>query len=46
MNSWMLKLRAGDEGLAVDPDFLVDFTPAKAHELHLPGGDCTTEIFA
>jgi selenium-binding protein 1 len=46
MRSWMLKLRAGDEGLAVDADFFVDFTPAKAHEMHLPGGDCTTEIFA
>jgi hypothetical protein len=29
-----------------DADFFVDFSPAKAHEIHLPGGDCTTEIFA
>ena len=27
-------------------DFFVDFGRAKAHEIHLPGGDCTTEIFA
>jgi hypothetical protein len=30
----------------VDPDFLVDFHPARAHEVHLPGGDPTTEIFS
>jgi selenium-binding protein 1 len=45
MNSWLLRLRAGDEGLAIDPDFHVDFGRAKAHEIHLPGGDVTTEIF-
>ena len=45
MNSWLLKLRAGDEGLAIDPDFHVDFGRAKAHEVHLSGGDVTTEIF-
>ena len=34
----------------VDPDFFVDFHdrpggPARAHEVRLQGGDCTTEIF-
>ena len=42
----VLKLRAGDLDLAVDADFFADFSPAKAHEIHLPGGDCTTGIFA
>jgi 56kDa selenium binding protein (SBP56) len=30
----------------VDPDVFVDFSPARAHEIHLPGGDPTTEIFS
>jgi hypothetical protein len=34
------------DGLRVDPDFFVDFHPARAHEIHLPGGDPTTEIFS
>jgi hypothetical protein len=33
-----------------EPDFIVGFKkldtgPARPHEVHLPGGDCTTEIF-
>ena len=37
-------------GMEVDPDFFVDFHdrpdgPARAHEVRLEGGDCTTEIF-
>ncbi len=36
--------------MQVDPDFFVDFHdrpggPARAHEVRLRGGDCTTEIF-
>ena len=46
LRGWMLKLDAGDDGLRVDPDFFVDFHPARAHEVHLPGGDPTTEIFS
>ena len=39
-----------DGTYALDPDFFVDFTqveggPARPHESHLLGGDCTTEIF-
>jgi len=37
------------EGGALDPSFFVDFheqaDEARPHEIHLPGGDCTTEIF-
>jgi hypothetical protein len=33
----------------LDPDFFVDFEEqaegARPHKIHLPGGDCTTEIF-
>ena len=46
LRGWMLTLDAGDDGLRVDPDFFVDFHPARAHEIHLPGGDPTTEIFS
>jgi len=51
MRSWLLKVDVDtDGGLRVDRDFFVDFHaraggPARAHEVRLPGGDCTTEIF-
>lgn len=45
--SWMLKIDVNPNGgMALDPNFFVDFYPARGHEMHLPGGDCTTEIFA
>jgi selenium-binding protein 1 len=47
LTSWMLKIDCDPGGgMAIDPDFYVDFGPARGHEIHLPGGDCTTEIFA
>jgi selenium-binding protein 1 len=51
LRSWLLKVNCGpDGGMEVDPDFFVDFHdrdggPARAHEVRLQGGDCTTEIF-
>ncbi len=50
IEGWLVKLeRQGDGTYAVDPDFFVDFHEhadgARPHEIHLPGGDCTTEIF-
>jgi methanethiol oxidase len=46
MRSWLLRIDCGpDGGMTLDPDFFVDFQPARAHEVRLPGGDCTTEIF-
>jgi selenium-binding protein 1 len=51
LRGWLVKLERQDDGsYALDPDFFVDFTnldtgPARPHEIHLPGGDCTTEIF-
>ena len=51
IRGWMTKLdRQADGTYALDEDFFVDFTeldtgPARPHEVHLPGGDCTTEIF-
>jgi selenium-binding protein 1 len=51
LRSWLLRVNCKPEGgMEVDPDFFVDFHerpggPARAHEVRLPGGDCTTEIF-
>jgi selenium-binding protein 1 len=51
LRSWLLKVDVDPEGgLSVDRDFFVDFHrrpggPARVHEVRLPGGDCTTEIF-
>ena len=47
LRSWMLKADIGPNGgMELDPNFFVDFAPARGHEIHLPGGDTTTEIFA
>jgi hypothetical protein len=51
LRSWLLRVNCGpDGGMEVDPDFFVDLHgrpkgPARAHEVRLQGGDCTTEIF-
>jgi selenium-binding protein 1 len=51
LRGWLTKLERRDDGsYALDPEFFVDFTqldtgPARPHEIHLPHGDCTTEIF-
>ena len=50
IKGWLTKLdRQTDGTYALDPDFFVDFDEqadgARPHEIHLPGGDCTTEIF-
>jgi methanethiol oxidase len=50
--SYLLKIDCDTEngGLSIDPDFFVDFGkepagPARAHEIHYPGGDCTSDIW-
>jgi methanethiol oxidase len=51
LRSWLLRVNCDpDGGMEVDRDFFVDFHdrpdgPARAHEVRLQGGDCTTEIF-
>jgi methanethiol oxidase len=50
LNSWLLQIDVAEDGsLAINPDFFVDFSKLpgspRAHEMHLPGGDVTTEIF-
>jgi methanethiol oxidase len=46
LRSWLLRVGCDPSGgMTLDPDFFVDFAPARAHEVRLQGGDCTTEIF-
>jgi selenium-binding protein 1 len=51
LRSWLLRVNCDPAGgMEVDRDFFVDFHdrpggPARAHEVRLQGGDCTTEIF-
>jgi methanethiol oxidase len=51
MRSWLLRVDCDPNGgMEIDPDFFVDFSdrpdgPARAHEVRLQNGDCTTEIF-
>jgi selenium-binding protein 1 len=46
LRSWLLRINCDPGGgMDPDPDFFVDFQPARTHEVRLQGGDCTTEIF-
>jgi selenium-binding protein 1 len=51
LRSWLLRVNCDPEGgMEVDPGFFVDVHerpagPARAHEVRLQDGDCTTEIF-
>jgi methanethiol oxidase len=51
LRSWLLRIDCDPNGgMEIDHDFFVDFHdrpagPARAHEMRLQGGDCTTEIF-
>jgi selenium-binding protein 1 len=47
MKSWMLKIDCDPNGgMTLDPEFYVDFGTARGHEMRLPNGDPTTEIFS
>ena len=46
LRSWLLRVNCDPGGgMELDPGFFVDFQPARAHEVRLDRGDCTTEIF-
>jgi methanethiol oxidase len=51
LRSWLVRINcAPDGGMEIDRGFYVDLHdrpdgPARAHEVRLQGGDCTTEIF-
>ncbi|UYV70506.1 SBP [Cordylochernes scorpioides] len=43
--SVMVRVNVDDNGLTLDPDFLVEFGDFLAHEMRYPGGDCTSDIW-
>jgi selenium-binding protein 1 len=51
LRSWLLRVNCSPQGgMELDREFFVDLHdrpdgPARAHEVRLQGGDCTTEIF-
>ena len=51
MRSWLLRVDCSPNGgMEIDRNFFVDLNdrsdgPARAHEVRLQNGDCTTEIF-
>jgi selenium-binding protein 1 len=51
LRSWLLRVNCDPNGgMEIDPDFFLDLHErpggaARAHEVRLQGGDCTTEIF-
>jgi selenium-binding protein 1 len=51
LRSWLLRVDCDSNGgMEIDPNFFVDFSDrpdgrARAHEVRLQNGDCTTEIF-
>jgi len=51
LRSWLMRVDCDpDGGMSIDEDFFLDLHdrpegPARAHEVRLQGGDCTTEIF-
>jgi selenium-binding protein 1 len=46
LRSWLLRVNCDPAGgMELDPEFFVEFEPARTHEVRLQGGDCTTEIF-
>jgi methanethiol oxidase len=46
LKGWMVKLNAEPEGgLAVDPDFFVDFGDERPHQVRLEGGDASTDSY-
>jgi len=51
LRSWLVRVNCRpDGGMELDRDFFVDLHerpdgPARAHEVRLQGGDCTTEVF-
>ena len=46
IRGWAAKIDAGpDGGIAVDPDFLVDFGDERPHQIRLQGGDSSSDTF-
>jgi len=46
LRSWMVKYNAApDGGLAIDPDFFLEFDGYRAHQVRLEGGDASSDSY-
>ena len=46
MTGWMVKVNVEPNGgIALDPDFFVDFGETRSHQIRLEGGDASTDSF-
>lgn len=45
IRGWVVKLDAGDTGLAVDPRFFVAFEGERPHQIRLEGGDASSDSY-
>ncbi|MDI1437001.1 selenium-binding family protein [Polyangium sorediatum] len=46
LKGWMVKVDVKEGGgIALDPDFYVDFGPRRAHQVRLEGGDASSDSF-
>jgi selenium-binding protein 1 len=46
LSGWMVKLNVeSGGGIAMDPDFFVDFGETRSHQIRLEGGDASTDSF-
>lgn len=46
IHGWMVKVNADPAGgIAIDPDFFVDFGDMRSHQIRLEGGDASTDTF-
>ncbi len=45
IDGWMVKLDAGDDGFALDPDFFLEFHGERPHQVRLQGGDASSDSY-
>jgi methanethiol oxidase len=46
IDGWLVKLDAGEDGsLAVEPDFFVEFSGERPHQIRLQGGDASSDSY-
>jgi selenium-binding protein 1 len=45
IRGWMAKLDAGENGIRLDRDFLLEFDGLRPHQVHLEGGDASSDSY-
>ena len=46
IRGWVAKLEVGSEGgMALDPDFFLRFDGERPHQIHLQGGDASSDSY-